>query len=129
VTKEVRWIARRGEVVSTQGVTARRFVGIAYDITDIEEARRLTEVNEAKWRGLFERMNEGFFVGEAVRNEVDRMIDFTFVEMNPAFEVQTGIADSTFGPHNAGCRAQHPGRTRSTHAARWPQIWRRHGGR
>ena len=69
-------------------------MGIAYDVTDIKEARRLTEISEAKWRGLFERMNEGFFVGEAVRNEAGRMVDFTFVEMNPAFEVQTGIAVS-----------------------------------
>jgi PAS domain S-box-containing protein len=90
-TGETRWIARRGEVVSTPGVATRRFVGIAYDITDIKKARRLTEVSEAKWRGLFERMNEGFFVGEAVRDEAGRMVDFKFVEMNPAFEVQTGI--------------------------------------
>lgn len=92
VTGETRWIARRGEAVSTAGVVARRFVGIAYDITDIKEARRLTEASEAKWRGLFERMNEGFFVGEAVRDGTGRMVDFRFVEMNPAFETQTGIA-------------------------------------
>ena len=92
VTGEIRWIARRGKAVSTAGVAARRFVGIAYDITDIKEARRLTEASEARWRGLFERMNEGFFVGEAVRNGTGRMTDFKFLEMNPAFEVQTGIA-------------------------------------
>jgi PAS domain S-box-containing protein len=91
-TGETRWIARRGEPVSTPGVATRRFVGIAYDITDIKEARRLTDESEAKFRGLFERMNEGFFLGEAVRDETGRMVDFRFVEMNPAFEVQTGIA-------------------------------------
>ena len=91
-TGEIRWIARRGEAVSTLGTTGRRFVGIAYDITDIIEARRLTDLSEAKWRGLFEQMNEGFFVGEAVRNGAGRMVDFIFAEINPAFEVQTGIA-------------------------------------
>ncbi|QDM24694.1 PAS domain S-box protein [Tardiphaga sp. vice154] len=91
-TGEIRWIARRGEAVSTLGTTGRRFVGIAYDITDIKEARRLTDLSEAKWRGLFEQMNEGFFVGEAVRNGAGRIVDFIFAEINPAFEVQTGIA-------------------------------------
>ncbi|MBI5131582.1 MAG: PAS domain S-box protein [Rhodopseudomonas palustris] len=91
VTGEIRWIARRGEAVSTAGVAARRFVGIAYDITDIKEARRLNEASEVRWRGLFESMNEGFFVGEAVRQGTGRVTDFRFLEMNPAFEVQTGI--------------------------------------
>ena len=93
-THKVHWIARRGEVVSTPGIEARRFVGIAYDITDIKEAKRQTEISETKWRGLFEEMNEGFFVGEAIRNADGRMIDFTFAELNPAFEKQTGLATS-----------------------------------
>ena len=92
LTKKIHWIARRGEVVSTSGIEARRFVGIAYDITEIKEARQQTEISEAKWRGLFEEMHEGFFVGEAIRDNAGRMIDFKFAELNPAFEKQTGIA-------------------------------------
>ena len=92
ITKKAHWIARRGEVVSTVGVEARRFVGIAYDITEIKEARQKTEISEARWRGLFEQMNEGFFVGEAIRDDAGRMVDFRFAELNPAFEKQSGIA-------------------------------------
>jgi len=92
ITKKVHWIARRGEVVSTPGLEARRFVGIAYDVTEIKEARRQTEISEARWRGLFEEMHEGFFVGEAIRDVAGRMVDFRFAEINPAFEKQTGIA-------------------------------------
>ena len=92
LTKKIYWIARRGEVVSTPGIEARRFVGIAYDITEIKEARRQTEISEARWRGLFEEMHEGFFVGEAIRDAAGRMVDFRFAELNPAFEKQTGIA-------------------------------------
>ena len=92
ITKKVYRIARRGEVVSTSGVKARRFVGIAYDITEIKEARQQTEISEARWRGLFEQMHEGFFVGEAIRDADGRMVDFRFAELNPAFERQTGIA-------------------------------------
>jgi PAS domain S-box-containing protein len=91
-TKKIHWIARRGEVVSTPGIDARRFVGIAYDITDIKEAKQQTEISEARWRGLFEEMHEGFFVGEAIRDAAGRMVDFRFAELNPAFEKQTGLA-------------------------------------
>ena len=51
--------------------------------------------SEAKWRGLFERMGEGFFIGEAVRDTAGRMVDFRFVEVNPAFERLTGIPART----------------------------------
>ena len=41
--------------------------------------------------GLFERMQEGFYVGEALRDADGRMRDFRFVEVNPAFGALTGI--------------------------------------
>jgi PAS domain S-box-containing protein len=50
--------------------------------------------SENRWRGLFERMTEGFFVGEAVRDDAGRMVDFRFLQINPAFEKLTGIAPS-----------------------------------
>ncbi|NML15746.1 ATP-binding protein [Azohydromonas caseinilytica] len=51
--------------------------------------------SEAKWRGLFERMGEGFFIGEALRDAAGHMVDFNFVEVNPAFERLTGIPART----------------------------------
>jgi len=59
---------------------------------------RLLRDSEARWRGLFERMQEGFYVGEAVRDADGRMRDFRFVEVNPAFGSLTGIpADDAAG--------------------------------
>jgi PAS domain S-box-containing protein len=48
--------------------------------------------NEARWRGLFESMQEGFFVAEAMRDSQRRIVDFRYVEVNPAFEIQRGHA-------------------------------------
>jgi PAS domain S-box-containing protein len=56
----------------------------------VQSERRLRE-SEARWRGLFERMHEGFYIGEALRDAGGRMRDFRFVEVNPAFGVLTGI--------------------------------------
>ena len=47
--------------------------------------------SEARWRELFENMQEGFFVGEAVRDAGGAMVDFRFIEVNPAFGGQTGL--------------------------------------
>ena len=53
-----------------------------------EEALRHSE---ARWRGLFESMAEGFFVAEAIREPGGAMVDFRFLEVNPAFERLTGV--------------------------------------
>lgn len=92
VTGEIRWIARRGEVVSSAESGRRRFIGIATDITERKRAEDELRQSEARWRGLFEQMQEGFFVGEAVRDAGGAMVDFKFVELNPAFAVHTGLA-------------------------------------
>ncbi|MDB5916993.1 MAG: domain S-box [Massilia sp.] len=47
--------------------------------------------SEARWRELFENMQEGFFVAEAVRDDGGAMVDFRFIEVNPAFGGQTGL--------------------------------------
>jgi PAS domain S-box-containing protein len=47
--------------------------------------------SEARWRGLFNNMAEGFFLAQALRDDSGRMVDFRFLEMNPGFERQSGI--------------------------------------
>ncbi|MFA6229851.1 MAG: PAS domain S-box protein [Rhodanobacter sp.] len=47
--------------------------------------------SEARWRGLFNNMQEGFFLAQALRDDDGRMTDFRFLEMNPGFEIQSGI--------------------------------------
>ena len=47
--------------------------------------------NEARWRSLFENMQEGFFVAEAVRDAQRRIVDIRFIEVNAAFETQCSL--------------------------------------
>jgi PAS domain S-box-containing protein len=97
-TGEVRWIARRGEVVSSAESGQRRFIGIAFDITDRKAAEAAVREGEARWRGLFEQMQEGFFVGEVMRDHQGLIYDFRFVEVNPAFERHSGVpAENALG--------------------------------
>ena len=62
-------------------------------IETTEQLRAQTRLREsdARWRGLFNNMQEGFFLGQALRDSDGHMVDFRFLEMNPGFEQQSGV--------------------------------------
>jgi len=49
--------------------------------------------SEARYRSLFESIDEGFCVVEVIFDSEDRSIDYRFLEVNPAFERHTGLSD------------------------------------
>jgi PAS domain S-box-containing protein len=49
------------------------------------------EVGEISWRSLFEKLQEGFFIAEMVRDPHGRVIDWRFIEMNEAWELGSGL--------------------------------------
>jgi len=58
----------------------------------IERARAETALrdSEALYHSLFEMMDEGFAVGEIIRDEGGRAVDYKILELNRAYERQTG---------------------------------------
>ncbi|KRC79253.1 ATPase [Achromobacter sp. Root83] len=46
-----------------------------------------------RWRAMFDGMQEAFFLAEALRDDDERIIDFRFLEVNPAFERQSGMKE------------------------------------
>jgi PAS domain S-box-containing protein len=56
ITGEIRWIAHRGKVISPDGA-ARRYVGIAIDITDKKRSEEALAASDARWRQLVEQMD------------------------------------------------------------------------
>jgi PAS domain S-box-containing protein len=70
---------------------------LARQATDLIERRQAEEAlreSEQRYRLLFESMDEGYCLIEVLFDELDRPIDYRFLDINPAFERQTGLKDA-----------------------------------
>ena len=68
--------------------------GIAREATEsVRLAHRLRE-REGLYRSLFDSMDEGFCIIEMIFDEAKRPVDYRFLEVNPAFARQTGLAEA-----------------------------------
>lgn len=69
------------------------FVG-GYDVTDQVKAERSLRASEERYRTLFEAIEAGFCIIEMVPDARGRLADYRFLEVNPAFEHQSGVRDA-----------------------------------
>jgi len=76
---------------------ARQVAVLFNDVTKRKNVELRVQENEERLRTLFESMNEGFVIKEAIVGEDGRIADFRFIECNPAFTRMTGLKDP------AGC--------------------------
>ena len=65
-------------------------LGVGRDITERVETEAALRLSEERFRTLFESMDEGFCVIEMAFDEAGRATDYRTIEMNPAFEKQSG---------------------------------------
>nr|WP_245215027.1 PAS domain S-box protein [Pararoseomonas indoligenes] len=61
------------------------------DISDRRKAELALARSEAHWRGLFERLDEGFILGEVIRDGRGEVTDWRYLEVNPAWGNLVGI--------------------------------------
>lgn len=87
------WVEANGRVETAEDGTPIAFPGVLIDV----EERRRTELrlaaSEAKYKTLFDEIDEGFCVIELFDGPHGPLSDYVHVEANPAFATNTGIAD------------------------------------
>ncbi|HSY17404.1 MAG TPA: PAS domain S-box protein [Candidatus Acidoferrales bacterium] len=66
------------------------YLCMAVDIARRKQAVAELREREEKYRHLFDNMTTGFALCEIIRDETGRPADFRYLEVNPAFERQTG---------------------------------------
>ncbi|MFQ4137264.1 PAS domain S-box protein [Nodosilinea sp. PGN35] len=92
-TGEWRWQLVRGIPIKDAAGNVKQWVGTCTDIqkeVDIKEALR---ESEAKYRSLFDSIDEGFCIIEVLFDTAGNAFDYRFLEANAAFEKQTGLVD------------------------------------
>lgn len=65
--------------------------GVLVLITETTEAVVSRRQSEERYRTLFGSIDEGFCIVELMFNDAGEAVDYVFVEINPAFEAQTGL--------------------------------------
>ncbi|MDZ8186071.1 MAG: ATP-binding protein [Nostoc sp. ChiSLP02] len=70
--------------------STRRVAATFADITERKCTEAALRESEAKYRSLFENVNDGFCIIEMLYDD-GQAIDYRFLEVNPAFEIQSGF--------------------------------------
>ncbi|MEI7990195.1 MAG: PAS domain-containing protein, partial [Chloroflexota bacterium] len=80
----IRWLRSFGQVLRDADGKPQRMIGINNDITEQKQAEELIKASEARYRRLFENMQEAFFVVEIIRDESGNPLDIRYLEANAA---------------------------------------------
>jgi PAS domain S-box-containing protein len=91
-------------------------VSVVRDITEFKQAAEALRKSEARYRNLFNTMDEGFCIVEMIFDAEGRPADYRFLEVNAAFERQTGL-------HKAEGKLMRE--LRPAHEAHWVEIYGR----
>lgn len=97
----VHWVASSAEFAPGNNPDDGVFYGVVQDITEAkrEEAEReqleaALRESEAKYRSLFESIDESLCIFEMIYDATGKAVDYRFLEVNQAFERQAGLANA-----------------------------------
>lgn len=86
-----RWTNVRAAPVIDEGGRVEKWAGVNIDIDARKRADTALRESEAKYRFLFDAMDEAYAVVEVLKDEAGRWSDFRFLDANPAFVKHTSM--------------------------------------
>ncbi len=89
--KDGRILNRYGNAVVGEDGTHYGWAWYFRDITEQKRSEEIIKESEEKYRGLFEKMEQGFCIVEVIFDSENNPIDYRFIESNPMFQQQTGL--------------------------------------
>ena len=92
--KQWRWFIAQGNPRTGVDDEFLGFVGSSVDITERKLAEESLKVSEAKYRQLFDTMDQGFCIVEVIFDKNNKAVDYLFLEINPVFESHTGLKNA-----------------------------------
>lgn len=84
------WDVRVTPIVDSEG-TVKRLLSVSRDITSTRHAEMALRNSEAYWRGLFNNLQEAFILGELVRDTAGKVVDWRYLDVNPAWGTMVGL--------------------------------------
>ena len=70
-----------------------KLLAVSRDVTASRKAEEALLASEMRYRDLYESIDAGFCVIEVKLDATERPLDYRFLEVNPAFERQSGLTD------------------------------------
>jgi len=69
--------------------------GAGTDVTARKRAEQAMHESDERYRSLFDSIDEGFAIIEMVLDEAEKPVDYRFLQVNPSFEIQSGLHGAT----------------------------------
>ena len=93
--RELRWLELRGRWQPAADGMAPSILGTATDITERHNFQERLRISEERYRALFNAIDQGFALIDLHFDDAGNAVDYTFLEVNPAFGKHTGLPDPT----------------------------------
>ena len=93
----VHWIESSGRNYRYVDGRPTRMLGLVRDVTERKRSELALRESEARYRTLFDGIDEGYCLCEMVTDAEGRPVDYRFLDVNPRFGELTGIPAAAVG--------------------------------